>query len=156
MLTPIDIDNEKFSRQFKGYDVTEVDNFLNRISDDYEELMLKNKELEEKVAELEEMLTQYKSAESSLQETLLIAKRTTDTMKKQAEEEANQIIEEANRYFETKTGNIDEEIRVREEKLSSIINQTEVYKRKTEALLVAQLEVLKTLNVSDEEIEENK
>ena len=86
MLTPIDIDNEKFGRQFKGYDVDEVDNFLARVSDDYEQLMLKNKELQDKIEEMEAILSQYKSVESSIQDTLLIAKKTTDTIKREAEE----------------------------------------------------------------------
>ena len=146
MLTPIDIDNEKFGRQFKGYDVDEVDNFLARVSDDYEQLMLKNKELQDKIEEMEAILSQYKSVESSIQDTLLIAKKTTDTIKREAEEEANKIIEDANKFFEEKTGNIDEEIAMREEKLKNVVNQTAIYNRKTEALLVAQLEILKSLN----------
>ena len=146
MLTPIDIDNEKFGRQFKGYDVDEVDNFLARVSDDYEQLMLKNKELQDKIEEMEAILSQYKSVESSIQDTLLISKKTTDTIKREAEEEANKIIEDANKFFEEKTGNIDEEIAMREEKLKNVVNQTAIYKRKTEALLVAQLEILKSLN----------
>lgn len=146
MLTPIDIDNEKFGRQFKGYDVDEVDDFLARVSDDYEKLMLKTKEQEDRITELEHLLMQYKNAESSLQDTLLIAKKTTDTMIHQAEEEANKIVAEANKYFDEKTGNIEEEIEFREERLKTVINQTAIYKKKTEALLVAQLEILKSLN----------
>lgn len=146
MLTPIDIDNEQFKKQLNGYNVDEVDDFLSRISDDYETLMLRNKELEDKLREMEMILAQYKTAESSLQDTLLIAKKTTDTMIMQAEQEAKAIVDEANRYFEERTGNIDEEIEIREERLKNIINQSAIYKKKSEALLVAQLEVLKSLN----------
>ena len=43
MLTPEDIDRQQFSKQFKGYAVEEVDDFLEELTNDYEVLMLANK-----------------------------------------------------------------------------------------------------------------
>jgi len=53
MLTPEDIDKQQFSKQFKGYAVEEVDDFLEELTNDYEVLMLANKKQEDKIKELE-------------------------------------------------------------------------------------------------------
>ena len=38
MLTPSDIENVKFRKSFNGYNVHDVDNFLDQIIKDYEKL----------------------------------------------------------------------------------------------------------------------
>jgi len=52
MLTPEDIDKQQFSKQFKGYAVEEVDDFLEELTNDYEVLMLANKKQEDKLKEM--------------------------------------------------------------------------------------------------------
>lgn len=149
MLTPIDIDNKQFSRQLKGYNVDEVDDFLDEISADYERAMLMNKNLEDKISELEKILQEYKNAEGSLQDTLLIAKQTADNIRQSAEAEANKVLDEAEKVYRDKTGNIDGIIEGKKQELNNIQESINVFKRKSEALLVAQLEILKTFE--DEE-----
>ena len=149
MLTPIDIDNKQFSRQLKGYNVDEVDDFLDEISADYERAMLMNKNLEDKISELENILQEYKNAEGSLQDTLLIAKQTADNIRQSAETEANKVLDEAEKVYRDKTGNIDGIIEGKKQELNNIQESINVFKRKSEALLVAQLEILKTFE--DEE-----
>lgn len=149
MLTPIDIDNKQFSRQLKGYNVDEVDDFLDEISADYERAMLMNKNLEDKISELENILQEYKNAEGSLQDTLLIAKQTADNIRQSAEAEANKVLDEAEKVYRDKTGNIDGIIEGKKQELNNIQESINVFKRKSEALLVAQLEILKTFE--DEE-----
>lgn len=149
MLTPIDIDNKQFSRQLKGYNVDEVDDFLDEISADYERAMLMNKNLEDKISELENILQEYKNAEGSLQDTLLIAKQTADNIRQSAEAEANKVLDEAEKVYRDKTGNIDGIIEEKKQELNNIQESINVFKRKSEALLVAQLEILKTFE--DEE-----
>lgn len=149
MLTPIDIDNKQFSRQLKGYNVDEVDDFLDEISANYERAMLMNKNLEDKISELENILQEYKNAEGSLQDTLLIAKQTADNIRQSAETEANKVLDEAEKVYRDKTGNIDGIIEGKKQELNNIQESINVFKRKSEALLVAQLEILKTFE--DEE-----
>ena len=53
MITPLDIENKKFSRQsIKGYNVEEVDDFLDELGVDYAK---KNKELNEANRKIEEL-----------------------------------------------------------------------------------------------------
>jgi cell division initiation protein len=53
-LTPLDIHNKEFTRGFRGYDEDEVNEFLDQIIKDYEMLMSVNKELYDRVQQLED------------------------------------------------------------------------------------------------------
>ena len=62
MLTPLDIENKKFSKQMmNGYNVAEVDDFLDELTADYEKLYKENADLKEKLDVANNNLTQYKS-----------------------------------------------------------------------------------------------
>ncbi len=78
MLTPIDIHNKEFAKGFRGYNETEVDEFLDQIVNDYEKLCRSNEELKERIARSERDVEQYKRLENSLQDTLLVAQRTAE------------------------------------------------------------------------------
>jgi len=41
-ITPMDIEQQEFSRSFRGYNEEEVDDFLDKIVKDYEELINEN------------------------------------------------------------------------------------------------------------------
>ena len=46
MITPLDIDNKKFSKQMmNGYNVNEVDDFLDELTIEYSKLYKENAEL---------------------------------------------------------------------------------------------------------------
>ena len=143
MLTPEDIDRQQFSKQFKGYAVEEVDDFLEELTNDYEVLMLANKKQEDKIKELESVSTNT----NVLQETLLIAKQTADEMKRRAEEEANMIVGEAKKMLEDRAGNIDQII----EEKQNTLKEIETYKAKAEKMLIEQLEVLKKIEEQQHE-----
>ena len=78
MITPLDIENKKFSKQMvNGYNVDEVDEFLDEITADYEKLYKENKELKENTEELHNDVGQYRTIESTLQNTLVIAQKNS-------------------------------------------------------------------------------
>lgn len=145
MLTPEDIDKQQFSKQFKGYAVEEVDDFLEELTNDYEVLMLANKKQEDKIKELEAKIDGLSTNTNALQETLLIAKQTADEMRRRAEEEANMIVGEAKKMLEDRAGNIDEIIEEKQNTLKFLQNEIETYKAKAERMLIEQLEVLKKI-----------
>ena len=145
MLTPEDIDKQQFSKQFKGYAVEEVDDFLEELTNDYEVLMLANKKQEDKIKELEAKIDDLSTNTNVLQETLLIAKQTADEMRRRAEEEANIIVGEAKKMLEDRAGNIDQIIEEKQNTLKFLQNEIETYKAKAERMLIEQLEVLKKI-----------
>ena len=147
MLTPLDIENKRFSKQMmNGYDVGEVDDFLDELTLDYDKLYKENTSMKEKVSESENNLTQYKSIENTLQNTLVMAQTTAEDIKKNAKKEAEQIIKAAESDARLAVSNLNQEIIMKQKELEDLKKQFEVYKAKMESILISQLELLKDMN----------
>ena len=96
MLTPLDIENKKFSKQImNGYNVEEVDEFLDEVTTEYEKLYRENAELKNKLEELDSNVGKYKNIENTLQNTLVMAQTTAEEVKNVAKQQAEQIIKDA-------------------------------------------------------------
>ena len=64
MYTPLDIENKKFAKQMvNGYNVEEVDDFLDELTIDYEKIYKQSGEATKKIADMEEELQKYKNIE---------------------------------------------------------------------------------------------
>lgn len=147
MLTPLDIENKKFSKQMvNGYNVDEVDDFLDELTADYEKLYKESTESKEKIEELTNSIEKYKNIEVTLQSTLMMAQTTADEVKNVAQKEAEQIIREAQSEAKSSIDELNSQILIKKHELEDIKKQADVYKAKMEALLISQLELLKDIN----------
>ena len=96
MITPLDIENKKFSKQMmNGYNVEDVDDFLDEIVVDYEKNYKELAEANSKIDKLSNELEQYKSLEKTLQNTLVMAQTTAEEVKNVAKQQAEQILNDA-------------------------------------------------------------
>lgn len=95
-ITAMDITSKEFKKSFRGYDVDEVDEFLDEIAENYESIYKENSILKEKVHNVEENLNHYSKMEETIQNTLILAQDAADQSKKSAKKEADLIIRSAN------------------------------------------------------------
>jgi len=96
MITPLDIENKKFSKQMvNGYSVEEVDDFLDEVAVNYEQKCRDISEKDRRIDQLEKDLVHYKAIENTLQNTLFMAQSAADDLKNSAKQQAEQIIKEA-------------------------------------------------------------
>ena len=147
MLTPLDIENKKFSKQMmNGYNVEEVDDFLDELTEDYEKLYKEVADNKNKLQDLEESISKYKNIETTLQTTLVMAQSTADDMKNAAKKEAEQIVSEAQAGAKQAAMELEQEIILKKKELDDLEKQFDVYKAKMESLLISQLELLKEAN----------
>jgi len=100
MLTPLDIHNKEFKRSLRGYEIDEVDIFLDDVIRDFEDLYKENLELKEAIQKLEENINHYKDLEKTLQNTMVLAQQTADEAKQNATKEAELITWEAEKKAE--------------------------------------------------------
>lgn len=150
MITPLDIENKKFSKQMmNGYSVEEVDDFLDDLTADYTRNYKETAELKAKVDELNQSLEHYKSIESTLQNTLVMAQTTAEDIKNVAQKQADQIISEAKGVAQKQVDALDNEIIAKRKELEDVKKQFDIYKAKMESLLISQLELLKDINKDD-------
>lgn len=150
MITPLDIENKRFSKQMmNGYSVEEVDDFLDDLTADYSKNYKEATELKAKVEELTQSLEHYKTIEETLQSTLVMAQKTAEDVKKVAQQQADQIINDAKGVAQKQANDLDNEIVAKKKELEDVKKQFDIYKAKMESLLISQLELLKDINKED-------
>jgi len=94
-ITPLDIQHQQFSVRLRGFDVGEVDRFLELVADTFEEVHGENERLKEKVHRLRKEKEAIKSREDTFRKTLLEAQGVIEHMKENAEKKARTIIDQA-------------------------------------------------------------
>ena len=147
MLTPLDIENKKFSKQMmSGYSVDEVDEFLDEITADYEKLYKESAEAKNKIEDMQEDMAKYKNIENTLNNTLIMAQTAADDVKNLAKQQAEAIINEAQANAKQAVMELEQEISIKQKELEELQKQFDVYKAKMESLLISQLELLKDVN----------
>lgn len=92
---PHKILDKEFSKSVRGYNPNEVDDFLDEIAEDFENLYRENGDLRDKIEDAHEKIEHYKKLEKNLQDTLVMAQTTAESLKIQAEKEAASILRDA-------------------------------------------------------------
>ena len=147
MITPLDIEEKRFSRKrMNGYSVEEVDDFLDELAIDYSKNYKEVSELSAKVEELTKDLAHYKTIEDTLQNTLVMAQANAEETKRLAKQQAEQMIREAEAAARQGVEDLKQEIKMKQIELDDIKKQFDIYKAKMESLLISQLELLKDIN----------
>lgn len=94
-LSPEDIHKKQFSYKMRGYNIDEVNDFLDQITKDYQIIAKQNKELDEKLKKAEHDLTYFEDLKNSLNQSILVAQEAADKVKKDAEMQAKEITDKA-------------------------------------------------------------
>ncbi|MBW6463284.1 MAG: DivIVA domain-containing protein [Bacillota bacterium] len=138
-ITPMDIQEKEFERAFRGYDMEDVDEFLDQIAKDLEELIQENSELKEKVNLLQDKNKNFMQMEETMHSAIVVAQKAADevkhtaiknadTIKNDALIEARKIIEDARK----RSGNLIDEH-------ESLVEQAKAFKLRFRSFLEAQL-----------------
>ncbi len=86
-ITPLDIKQKQFSLKFRGFDMNEVDAFLEEVTSEMEVLMRENDQLREENKTMQAALAEFKETEKNLRDTLMSAQRMSEEMRMSAEKE---------------------------------------------------------------------
>ena len=97
MFTPQQIDQIAFKKAaFGGYDMQQVDELLEPLTEDYVTLYKENALLKSKMRVLVGKLEEYRKNEASMKEAIVNAQQTCDKMIRDAEIKASQMLANAN------------------------------------------------------------
>lgn len=156
MLTPLDIHNREFRRGLRGYDVDEVDEFLDEVIRDFEALYKENLELKETIQKRDEEVNRYQELEQTLQETLVLAQQTGEEIKQNAKKEAELIIWEAQKKAEQILAKAEAETLTAAEMLEKMHGLEKQLYVKMKSFLTSQLEFLEEyeIGINTEEVKE--
>ena len=95
-ITSMDINNKEFKKSLRGYNADEVDEFLDKVAEEYEIVYKENSTLKEKTSFLEEKLEHHVKIESTIQNTSVLAQNAAEQAKFCAQKESELIIKNAN------------------------------------------------------------
>lgn len=128
MLTPVDLETMVFRRGLRGYRTQEVQNFMRRITADYEKLYKENFDLKEKIEQYEDRLKNYNEMEETLKNTLCMAQETAKDVRLSAEKQAEVILREAQNRTEEMKLRVREEIQTELQNLAELKQQVELFR----------------------------
>ena len=97
MFTPQQIEQISFGKAtFGGYDMNDVDEFLEPLTEDYITLYKENALLKSKMRVLVGKLEEYRKNEASMKDAMVNAQKTCDKMVAEAEEKCAEMLAAAN------------------------------------------------------------
>lgn len=94
-LTPLDIQQQQFSMRFRGFDVREVDLFLEQMASTFEQLQRDNEVLKEEILRLRRESQGLKKREETFRRAMIHSQKVLENMKENAEKQSELIIAEA-------------------------------------------------------------
>lgn len=146
MLTPQEVAEHGFSKaHVGGYNMKEVDDFLDQVTEDYGGLYKENAVLKGKIKVLAEKISEYRETEEAMRSTLLSAQKMAKSMVAEAEEEKKQMIADAERLSLQRKAELEREIAEAEGKLAAAQAATQQFIDQVRGLTRQQAEFLDRL-----------
>lgn len=120
MLTPQEVEERVFPKAKKsGYDMQDVDTFLDELTADYTELYKENALLKRKMKVLADKITEYQETEGAMRATLLTAQKMANELVEEAKTKRTQMLEEAENIVKSRTADLSNLVAQEQAKLKS-------------------------------------
>ena len=147
MLTPQEVSERAFPKaSFGGYNMAQVDEFLDLLTADYTSLYNENAVLKSKMKVLVEKVEEYRATEDAMRKALMTAQRMADELVKEAEAKKAQILSDAEGEAKERVANIRKQAGDEEFRLSAAQSATAAYVAKVRALHEQELRYLDGLS----------
>ncbi|GAA0723904.1 DivIVA domain-containing protein [Clostridium malenominatum] len=140
-ITAMDITSKEFKKGFRGYDMDEVDEFLEQIGESYEALYKENSSIKEKLSLMEENVNHYRKMEETIQNTLLLAQNAADQSRKSAQQESELIIKNANEASKRLLDKAHNDVIKINDEYEKLKNEFVMFKNKFKNFMQSQLEM---------------
>lgn len=151
-LSPLDIYHKEFKKSAFGYNVEQVEAFLDEVGMAYEKLLKDINALQDEKDRLQEKLADYQEFEKKVEKLILTAQETAKEQARQARKEAEIIIQKA----EIKAEKIERETRVKLQEeyhaFEKLRENRELFNIRFKTLLQTHLEMLDKNENEDKEI----
>ena len=134
-LTPIEIQQYKFSSSVWGYSRGEVERFLESVALEEETLRRENQDLKEKMIHSQNTINEMQKREAHLRETLLTTQQIAENMKQETQHEADLILKEAELKAQQIIGAAQEQRFAIEKEINRLQHQKRVFQANLGALL---------------------
>ncbi|MEN8140120.1 MAG: DivIVA domain-containing protein [Thermodesulfobacteriota bacterium] len=125
MLTPENIQTQQFHVRFRGFDVDEVDRFLEKVAENYLLLDQENKQMTARLELLQGKQDASQSQEETFKTAIISAQTIANEMKKKSEDEAEEIVRVAQEQATTMVDEASSKVAALEEQISVLAQEKE-------------------------------
>ena len=120
MLTPQEVSERAFQKaSFGGYNMAQVDEFLDILTGDYTSLYNENAVLKSKMKVLVDKVEEYRSTEEAMRKALMTAQRMADDLVKEAEGKKAAVLAEVEDQAQQRKDELAKEIEAEEYRLQT-------------------------------------
>ena len=131
MLTPQEIQDQKFEKAvFGGYDMAQIDKFLDTVLSDYSSLYKENAALKAKMRVLVDKIEEYRAVDEELRKTLYNAQIAAKDTVSRAQAEAERILRDAQFTANRNVTDLQGKILAEEKRLEDAKRQNGAYAEK--------------------------
>lgn len=141
-LTPIDIQQQRFTIRFRGYNTIEVDSFLDQMTETLELMIGENEALREQNHKLGIENAEYKSREDSFKRVMLNSQKVLEQMKENARKSSELIIAQAEVDADTIISSANNKVAELYSQISELKRQRVQFKSQLKAVIESHSELL--------------
>lgn len=142
-FTPSEIKNKSFTRVKTGFEPTEVESYLEQLSNEIERLKEDKAQLEKVVEDKETNIQSYKDVHQSVSDALVQAKQAGEETKAAANKDAEATIAKAKSEADRIVNDAVEKARRLSFQTEDMKRQSKIFKSRFRMLVEAQLDLLK-------------
>jgi cell division initiation protein len=152
-ITPLDVRKQEFKKGMRGYDAEEVQAFLTTVADEYEAVLLDNKQLRERILELDEKIQEYRHMEKTLRDTLMTAERVLAEARDNARKEADLILKDAEMKAQQATENYRRQAAELRREVIDLHKEKEAFLARVKGLAEAQIQFIENHRTDFDELD---
>ena len=146
MLTPQEVSERAFQKaSFGGYNMSQVDEFLDILTGDYSALFNENAVLKNKMKVLVDKVEEYRSTEEAMRKALLAAQRMADDLVKEAEQKKDRMLAQTEKDAVARREELARELETEEYRLKKAQEETAAFVEKVRQLHAQEAEYLSRL-----------
>ncbi len=121
MMTPQEVANCTFAKSMVGgYNMASVDDFLDKLTEDYAALYKENAALKAKLKITVDKMAEYRESEDAIRSTLLAAQKMSTAMISEAEQKRDAVIGDATAAARNRVSELQQQIAEAERRLESV------------------------------------
>lgn len=146
MLTPQEVSEHTFQKaSFGGYNMTQVDEFLDILTGDYSALFNENAVLKNKMKVLVDKVEEYRSTEEAMRKALMAAQKMADDMVKEAEQKKDAMLAQTEKDVDARRTELSKDLEAEEFRLKKAQEETAAFVEKVRQLHAKEAEYLSQL-----------
>lgn len=144
-----EIQQKEFHTSLRGYNMEEVDRFLDEVARELDRLTKENKELLAKIELLESKVAESEEMKSVIQSALLFAQKAAEDIKKSAQSEAESILQAAREMADTEIKDLNRQKKAAQREIEKLRDVQGQIKERTRNFLESLLNSLDAVDIME-------